>query len=187
MPGNSNNQKVTLESLLHLKKSERPKAEFWESFEKDFDRRRLSALVEPPTWRDVIISPAFRVLSLGLPAIALVVMALLWSPAERVVPSRLVIAEAADPINEPAIQVDTVAQVAQPAPLLMDLDATQASSQFVVDAIRDVAGSSMQFRKVLYSPAIRLSVPSGAFYVRDNLSTSNYKVTTADVKLGRNF
>ena len=61
-----------------------------------------------------------------------------------------------------------------------------SSSQFVVDAIEDTP-SSMNFRKVLYTPAIRLSAPSGAFYVRDNMSSSNYRVTTADMKLGRNF
>lgn len=187
MSGNSNKQKITLESLLHLKKSERPKAEFWESFEKDFDRRRLSALVQRPTWRDVIVSPAFRVLSLGIPAMALVVMALVWSPEENLVSSTHVIAKRSDPVTEAVAQIETVAQVSQPAAMTYDLDATQASSQFVVDAFQDSTGSSMRFRKVLYSPAIRLSVPSGAFYVRDNLSSSDYKVTTADVKLGRNF
>ena len=187
MSGNSNKHKVTLESLLHLKKSERPKADFWESFERDFDRRRLHALVERPSWRDILVGPAFRVFALGLPAMALVLTALIWSPLEKTAQETTLASNSTDSVDQPVLQEIAAVQQPRPEPVDLEMDTSRAASQFVVDAIHDATGSSSHFRKVLYTPAIRLSVPTGAFYVRDNLSSSNYKVTTADVKLGRNF
>lgn len=188
MSGSNNKHKVTVETLLQLKKNERPKADFWDSFERDFDRRRLHALVERPSWRDLILSPAFKVFALGMPALAIVALALVWNPAEQTAsPVQLVINDAEPPVDEPVVPNTAVAKVEAPKPIDLQLDTSRASSQFVVDAIQDRSGPGTNFRKVLYTPAIRLSVPSGASYVRDNLSTSNYKVTTADAKLGRNF
>jgi hypothetical protein len=70
---------------------------------------------------------------------------------------------------------------------ILAMNEGQHSSQFVVDAIEDTSRNGLNFRKVLYTPAIHLSAPSGSFYVKDSFSSRNYQVTTADVKLGRNF
>ena len=43
---------VTIEDLLHLKRTERPPAEFWTHFERDLRAKQLAALVEKrPWWR----------------------------------------------------------------------------------------------------------------------------------------
>lgn len=40
---------ITVESLLQLKRHERPPAEFWEGFERRFEQKRLQALVQRPS------------------------------------------------------------------------------------------------------------------------------------------
>lgn len=42
--------KVTIEALLHLKRSERPSADFWSNFERELRQKQLSALVEKRAW-----------------------------------------------------------------------------------------------------------------------------------------
>jgi hypothetical protein len=45
---------VTVEDLLHLKRAERPPAEFWTSFERDLRAKQLAALVgKRPWWRSM--------------------------------------------------------------------------------------------------------------------------------------
>jgi hypothetical protein len=178
---------ITLESLLQLKRDERPSGEFWDSFERDFQRRRLHALVERPTLRDTILGPGMRALVFGVPVLLFVGLATFWTPRESLIKPSMVAAS-----NPPALQtgsLDASAEpmLADPAEAVAPVNMNLASSQFVVDAIEETPGSSMSFRKVLYTPAIRLSAPSGASYVRDSMSSSNYRVTTADHKLGRNF
>ena len=188
MSGKQDRQKVTVETLLHLKKNERPNAEFWDSFEQDFDRRRLHALVERRSWSDIIIGPAFKVFALGVPALALVALAFIWTPVESPAPRPLVLDKGNDLTENSSIPTnEIIAQAEVVSAMDMNLDTSRASNQFVLDAIQDKPDSGARFRKVLYTPAIRLTIPSGASYVRDNLSSSKYKVTTANVKLGRNF
>lgn len=46
--------KVTVEDLLHLKRSERPTAEFWTGFERELRQKQLTALMEKrPWWREL--------------------------------------------------------------------------------------------------------------------------------------
>ncbi|MGH8021360.1 MAG: hypothetical protein ACREIA_24390 [Opitutaceae bacterium] len=42
--------RITLEQLLALKRSEKPRQEFWEEFDQEFQRRRLAALVNSVPW-----------------------------------------------------------------------------------------------------------------------------------------
>ncbi|MEX0326823.1 MAG: hypothetical protein AB3N33_12120 [Puniceicoccaceae bacterium] len=176
---------VTLEALLKLKRNERPGGEFWDSFEQDFQRRRLHALVEKPAFSDFFWSPAMKTLAIGLPALMMVALAVVWTPGELATTKPSLAGNAAPALDTGSLQVTEVAAKPQ-TEVLKEMPTNLSSSQFVVDAIQD-SSSSMNFRKVLYTPAIRLSAPSGAFYVRDNMSSSNYRVTTADAKLGRNF
>jgi hypothetical protein len=177
------NQKITVEALLQIKRNERPQGEFWDSFEQDFHRRRLNALVERPAWRDYLFHPAFKAMALAMPALLLVALAVVWENEEIVAPSPLVVSRDVEQpaMNKPVARVDISRE--EYASLM---DAGSATSQFVVDAIQ-TSNKSSHFRKVLYTPAIRLSAPTGASYVRDNMSSSAYKVTTADMRLGRNF
>jgi hypothetical protein len=44
------NQKVSLEDLLQLKRAERPTPEFWSNFERELRQKQLTALVEKRRW-----------------------------------------------------------------------------------------------------------------------------------------
>ena len=186
MASRKDNTEITLESLLKLKKHERPGGDFWDSFDNDFQRRRLNALVEKPTIRDLLWDSGMKALAFGLPALLLVGLSIAWMTDGPVIDENLTASYVA-----PVLDTGSPVAEAQPAPVLDDvipqIRTSMASSQFVVDAIQESPSSGMNFRKVLYTPAIRLSAPSGAFYVRDSMSSSNYRVTTADAKLGRNF
>ncbi|MEX0322861.1 MAG: hypothetical protein AB3N63_11925 [Puniceicoccaceae bacterium] len=180
-------EKVTVETLLRIKRDERPGADFWESFESDFQRRRLNALVESSSKRNPFWMPGLRTVAIGLPALLLAVGGLFWTQTD--VPSGVQIAVVE---NVPELVAEGFVAQADPAPVrevevLPEFDTSVASSQFVVDAIQPSQTKSHNFRKVLYTPAIRLTAPRGASYVRDSMSTSNYRVTTADFKQGRNF
>lgn len=186
MANRKNKPDITVETLLRLKRQERPGTDFWDSFERDFQRRRLHALVEKPVFRDFFWGPGIKALAFGLPVMLVVALTVLWDPG-AVSSSRTMTASLPAPVLDTRPATDeTVAQFDQPE-TVPAVQTTLSSSQFVVDAIEESPSSTMNFRKVLYTPAIRLSAPSGAYYVRDSMSSSNYRVTTADMKLGRNF
>ncbi|MGC9450553.1 MAG: hypothetical protein ACP5I4_03825 [Oceanipulchritudo sp.] len=181
------NQKITLEALLELKRHERPGDEFWDSFETDFHRRRLNILFEQQSIRESVWNPTLKAVVFGVPALLLVGMTVLWSRLELPEAGSPEFVQAAPAIQlEPATTDSATSReaagnaVAHPVTSL-------ATSQFVLDAIQDDPPPVMNFRKVLYTPAIQLSVPTGASYVRDTFSSSNYEVTTANLQLGRNF
>lgn len=178
---------ITLESLLQLKREERPSGEFWDSFERDFERRRLNALVEKPTLRDTILGPGMRALVFGVPVLLFVGLATFWTPRESLIQPAFAAAGNPPALATGSLEVTEESGHLEAVEALAPVNMNLASNQFVVDAIEETPGSSMNFRKVLYTPAIRLSAPSGASYVRDSMSSSDYRVTTADLKLGRNF
>jgi hypothetical protein len=179
-------QKITLEALLELKRHERPGDEFWDSFESDFHRRRLNTLYVQSSSHDARWMPSLKAFAFGVPVVMLLGLGVFWSGLQEPVQPQLELTRTA-----PALRVEPGAETGADHGLRDEIQPAfstdLASSQFVVDAIHDDSGPSMSFRKVLYTPAIHLSVPSGASYVRDNFSASNYQVTTADLKLGRNF
>jgi len=189
MGSNKSKEKITLESLLHLKRNEKPAVDFWDSFEEDFHRRRLHALVEQGSSRNLFLNPVFRYLAVALPTALLVGATIFWSSSRESPTSRMT-----SVVNEPVVfDTGEVLAQAETIPSASDNDVfvhfndRQVSNQFVVDAIQSSEYQGSNFRKVLYTPAIRLSNSSGTSYVRDNLGSSDYRVTTADLKLGRNF
>src|SRR5664279_1192263 len=50
MPNSDRRSKVTIEDLLHLKRAERPAAEFWANFERELRQKQLTALLEKRPW-----------------------------------------------------------------------------------------------------------------------------------------
>ena len=50
MPNSPHRSKVTIEDLLHLKRAERPAAEFWSNFERELRQKQLTALLEKRPW-----------------------------------------------------------------------------------------------------------------------------------------
>ena len=189
MPDNENRHKVTVETLLQLKRSERPNPEFWNNFDRDFDRRRLHELVNRPSIHDILFRPLLRLLAVGMPAAAVIMLTLFWKSSSEPIPEPLVLnnnVTGSEAANEPVLFPETETL---PEPVFESaiVSNQQVANQFVLDALQEQNQTSLQFRKILYTPAIRLSVPSGAFYVHDSMSSNAYRVTTADAKLGRNF
>lgn len=50
MPEKNPNGKLTLEDLLHLKRSEQPSADFWSDFQRELHERQRAAAIEPRRW-----------------------------------------------------------------------------------------------------------------------------------------
>jgi hypothetical protein len=50
MPEKNKQPKVSLEDLFTLKRAERPPAEFWDTFQRDFHSRQRAAAIEPKRW-----------------------------------------------------------------------------------------------------------------------------------------
>lgn len=51
----NNPNKINLDQLLELKRSEKPPAEFWDGFQKDFRQRQLQTLIsEEPSWKRLL-------------------------------------------------------------------------------------------------------------------------------------
>jgi hypothetical protein len=188
--GNINKkEKVTVEALLRIKRNERPSSDFWNSFENDFERRRLHALVERETLRHSFWNPFLKAAMYGLPALLLVAVSGLWvQNSERFALEQQVVAEGAEPLEVESINLEQRSSaLADVTDVNFAYSGERLSSQFVVDAIEASTSPRMNFQKVLYTPALHLAAPSGSSYVRDSLSTNNYGVTKVDLKLGRNF
>ena len=50
MPEKNKQPKVSLEDLFAIKRAERPPAEFWDSFQREFHVRQRAAAIEPKRW-----------------------------------------------------------------------------------------------------------------------------------------
>ena len=50
MPNSDHRSKITVEDLLHLKRAERPAAEFWSGFDRELRQKQLAALLEKRPW-----------------------------------------------------------------------------------------------------------------------------------------
>lgn len=177
---------VSLEALLRLKRSERPSEDFWDSFEDDFQRRRLNALVEPQVHLLSGWNPVFRALAVVMPVliVAGVVFLRLETQSER---SQDSLTQRIADTSEAVVERPSASSREALSPGWLP-DTTAVASQFVMDSIEaESRNRSLNFRKVLYTPAIHLSAPSGAFYVRDNLSSVDFQISTAEMKSGRNF
>lgn len=66
-PKEDSPRSVTLERLIQLKRSERPAAEFWEEFEREFQQRRLASLVTVSPWYTRAARVALLALRKGAP------------------------------------------------------------------------------------------------------------------------
>lgn len=68
--------RVTVEDLLHLKRAERPDAEFWHEFEREMRVKQLAAIVEPRPWWAPFIRIGSRLARYQLPVGATAILAL---------------------------------------------------------------------------------------------------------------
>lgn len=76
-------QKPTLESLLRVKRAERPDPEFWQHFERELRRKQLAATIEPKPWWLGVSILARKCAPVGLPvgAAAAAVLAAISAPS----------------------------------------------------------------------------------------------------------
>lgn len=189
MGKNTNKETVTVEALLRIKRNERPSDDFWNGFENDFERRRLHALLERDTLRHAFWNPSLKAAMIGLPAVMILAVSAFWLQSrDHLGMVQSVAEEQVEPLEVSSLaSVDEDTGGTDFGSSALALEGGRVSSQFVVDAIESDASLRMNFQKVLYTPALHLSAPTGSSYVRDSLSTRNYGVTTADLKVGRNF
>ena len=187
---NKGKETVTVEALLRLKRNEQPSEDFWSTFENDFERRRLNALLERESPPHPFWTTLLKGASVALPALFLGAVTYIWMGSDSLALSPI------DQVSKPVAEMEGSEVSAPIAPnraferdeaMQLAVSEGPLKSQFVLDALREQPDRTLNFRKVLYTPAIHLSSPSGSFYVNDSLSSRNYRVTTADAKLGRNF
>ena len=181
-------QKVTLEALLRVKREETPDQAFWNSFESEFQRRRLHALVGKPTLRERLWTPTVKAFGLAIPLLALAAITVF----QEMTP----LADGPDGQNTPAVSAalspadaeQFVQNTPEPADSGMGSTSTTTSrAQFVVDALQEDRTGKLDFRKILYTPAIRVSSSPHAKYVEDSFRSGGYQMKTADQNIGRNF
>jgi hypothetical protein len=189
MGKNNRKETVTVEALLRIKRDERPSTEFWSTFDNNFERRRLHALLERDTLRHSFWNPSLKAAMLGLPAVLILAVSVLWiQSTERFTMEQTSLDEVVQPLKVATLA--THQRQSNPVEVVdsaLAFSSDNLSSQFVMDAIEANSSARMNFQKVLYTPALHLSAPSGSSYVRDSFSANNYGLKTADVKLGRNF
>jgi hypothetical protein len=189
--GKRNEEPVSVESLLRFKRHERPDDAFWSDFEADFHKRRLSSLIDHGDSVERRRSFLMKATAFALPIFAVAGL-LSSSLLDRVNSAGAPLAYTA-PASSGSDAGAPSAAVELPEAVIADASVEwqpsgREQNQFVVDAIApESTRRSTSFQKVLYSPALQLSVTPGARYIRDSLSTNDYQVTTADLKLGGNF
>jgi hypothetical protein len=111
MPNLDHRSKVTIEDLLHLKRAERPPAEFWNRFESELRQKQLAALLQRRPWWQGLPNLLTRRVYLPIGATAMVAFTLVsvkyYSATQQ--------APAFEPIVSHAAHLQTAARV-QAAP-----------------------------------------------------------------------
>lgn len=112
MPETNQRPKVTVEDLLHLKRAERPAADFWAKFEQELRQKQLTALMEKrPWWQEI---PQFLARRAYVPVGATAILAFTLVSVKYYAPAPVVQAEPA-PVGSPvAIDGETAPAVAAP-------------------------------------------------------------------------
>lgn len=125
-------QRPTLETLLQLKRAERPAPEFWEKFDRELRQKQLAALVQERRW--------WQHLHLGLPRWVYAPAGAVAALALSVVSVRMVMPVAEAPVLAPA-QRDVVATVQVPqSPVATNLSAGDATPTATEPAQMPAAG-----------------------------------------------
>lgn len=110
MPELNQRPKVTVENLLHLKRAERPDAEFWNKFERELRQKQLTALIEKrPWWQQV---PQFLVRRAYVPVGATAILAFTLVSVKYYAPAQLAQAEPVPTSAPVAVQREASAPAA---------------------------------------------------------------------------
>lgn len=91
-PDRAEPQRMTIETLLQLKRAERPAPEFWEQFEQELRAKQLAAIIEKRPWwmalRLPALSPALRRLPLPVGAAAALAVAFFVASERGLLPGK---------------------------------------------------------------------------------------------------
>lgn len=176
---NSPDHRVTLEDLLKLKRHEEPEPAFWDRFERDFEQRRLRALMSREStgvlsfglhwmrqtgWAFGALAAALAVAFIGLSRFSSSKM------GETLVGSAQLLRSApgAATLNEvPAmIELASLSDLSEPS-----RGSVQSEPRFVVDVISDRPEPD-HYRRVLSNTAFFGGNSGGTEFVADALTTS---------------
>src|SRR3954469_24530141 len=123
MPELNQRPKVPVEDLLHLKRAERPDADFWTKLGRELRQKQLTALMEKrPWWQEL---PQFLARRAYLPVGATAILAFTLVSVKYYAPAQLAQAESV-PVGAPASADREVAApaIAVSSPLVNRSDAS---------------------------------------------------------------
>jgi hypothetical protein len=115
MPNLDNRPKVTVEDLLHLKRAERPPAEFWNRFESELRQKQLAALLERRPWWQGLPGFLTRRAYLPIGATAIVAFTLVsvkYYPSSQPIPTFEPVVSHAAHLQQPVERTQAVAVAA---------------------------------------------------------------------------
>ena len=160
--------KVTLEDLLHLKRAERPDAEFWNNFERELRQKQLTALLEKrPWWREL---PQLLTRRSYLPIGATAILAFTLVSIKYYTPAQLTQVEAPAAgtsvairnLPEPAFSVTVSAPVSSPLvnrndPAAPRLDDRMAATTMVTAVPAVAPSTAVPMPQMVAPPAVETS------------------------------
>jgi len=158
---NPDRPKVSIEELLRLKRAERPPEDFWARFDAELRAKQLAALVEKPSWTEVLRA-RFARLALPLGAAAAGIMgAAVWIQTRPIPAVAVTVAAAASPVA-PSVAPVVSGPVAQlPVVTEPELPALVASAPAPAAAMPEPAPVPSPAPAVAATPAVAsvMSVP----------------------------
>ena len=169
------NPKVSLEEVIRLKRTERPSADFWETFDRELRQKTLQALMNEEPWqRNLLKSLLFRVCAIGVPVAAAAVFGLLLV-SNRNQPQSTPAAIS----NGPAYQLVAGDQELFNPPGMMDsMPSSRPMSQpvgvpgqvtFFIDIVRTSPNPQQNFEKVMIPTTFTAQSDTDAVFVADPL------------------
>lgn len=188
-----NKASVTVEDLIRIKRCELPDPKFWDDFEIGLQRRRLQVLVRGEQVRSVLWPSLMRFAAAAVPVILIAGFA--WinqtnsiaTMGEEVVPHVASLDAPSDTLVSGASRVVSDADLREVETTMSTGGFRSGISQFAMDVLPVSSSAAATFNKVLYTPALQMPNTPGNHYVRDAFASGEYRVTTSDIRLGRNF
>ncbi len=180
---------VSLEDLLKLKQHETPQREFWDGFERDFQHRRLRALMDSEGRSGRFNFGFLRQLLVWSPvaggAMAVAALAFVSSPGNGLshrgdsLPSQQELATSAG--LAPAFESN--AESPSPRPVRAAATSTPSfgepeRSHFVIDALASQE-ETRSFRRILSNVSLNVPTSVGSRYVADPLTSARAEMPVA--------
>lgn len=153
MPQPDQRPKVTVEDLLHLKRAERPAAEFWTGFERELRQKQLTALLEKRPWWQTL--PQLITRRVYLPVGATAILAFTLVSVKYYAPAQLaqVAAPAANsPVATDHTAASTLAPVSSPLVNRSESAPAEISVAAVGPAAAETSSEAVELMPLLVAP-----------------------------------